>query len=67
LAAVAPQTPHVPVELDRIEDDVVYIRLGAATGPAARAAIAHAVSGAAPEISRVCAEVDAAEDRTLHF
>ncbi len=67
LAAVAPQAPHVPVELDRIEDDVVYVRLGAATGPAARAAIAHAVAAAAPEISRVCAEVDAAEDRTLHF
>jgi hypothetical protein len=60
-------TQPVPLALDRIEDDVVYVRLAAATGPAARAAIARAIAEAAPEITRVCAEVEIAEDRTLHF
>jgi|SRR5450755_936534 len=58
---------RVPLALDRIEDDVVYVRLSAPTGPSARAAIARAIAEAAPEISRVCAEVDSAEDRTLQF
>lgn len=58
---------HGAVELDRIEDDVVYVRLGSAAGPAARSAIARAVAAAAPEISCVCAEVDTSGDRTLHF
>ena len=53
--------------LDRIEDDVAYVRLANAAGPALRAAIARAIVEAAPEISRVCAEVEAAEDTTLHF
>lgn len=57
----------VGLELDRIEDDVVYIRLAAAAGPTTRTEIARAIAEAAPEISRVCTEVDAAEDRTLHF
>jgi hypothetical protein len=57
----------LPVALDRIEDDVVYVRLAAPAGPAARAALARAVAEAAPEISQVCAEVDSAEDRTLYF
>jgi hypothetical protein len=45
----------------------VYVRLGAPAGPAARTAIARAVAAAAPEIARVCAEVDMVEDCTLHF
>jgi hypothetical protein len=68
LAGVCASTPqHVRIELDRIEDDVVYVRLAAPAGPAARTAIAHAIAAAAPEIAGVCAEVDAVEDRTLHF
>ena len=55
------------VALDRIEDDVVYLRLAAATGPAARNAITRAISEAAPEISCVCAEVDIADDCTLQL
>jgi hypothetical protein len=54
LATVA-QTPAVA--LDRIEDDVVYVRLGAPAGPAAHTAIARAIAAAAPEITRVCAEI----------
>jgi hypothetical protein len=57
----------LPVAFDRIEDDVVYVRLTAPVGPAIRAAIARAVSAAAPETACVCSEVDSAEDRTLHF
>jgi hypothetical protein len=57
----------LPVVLDRIEDDVVYVRLTAPAGPAVRTAVARAITQAAPEIARVCAEVDSAEDRTLHF
>jgi hypothetical protein len=68
LAAVGKTSAEaLPVVLDRIEDDVVYVRLTAAAGPAVRAAIARAVAEAAPEISRVCTEVDSDEDRTLHF
>lgn len=67
LAAVDVSTHPAPVALDRIEDDVVYVRLGAATGADRRTAIARAVAAAAPEISRVCAEVDCADDRSLHF
>jgi hypothetical protein len=55
------------IALDRIEDDVVYVRLASAAGPATRTAIARAIAEAAPEISAVLAEVDVAEDRTLHF
>jgi hypothetical protein len=57
----------LPVALDRIEDDVVYVRLTAPAGPTVRAAIARAIAAAAPEIARVSAEVDSVEDRTLHF
>ena len=57
----------LPVALDRIEDDVVYVQLAAPAGPTVRAAIARAVTEAAPEISCVCTEVDSAEDRTLYF
>ncbi len=68
LSHVARHSANTPaVALDRIEDDVVYVRLAAATGPAARTAIARAIVEAAPEISRVCAEVAADEDRTLHI
>jgi len=68
LAAVEQTVMHASaVALDRIEEDVVYLRLAAATGPAARTAIARAIAAAAPEISCVCAEVDVAEDNTLHF
>ncbi len=66
LAAVA-QTAGAPLALDRIEDDVVYVRLEVATAPATRSAITRAVVAAAPEISRVCAEVHVEDDRTLHF
>jgi hypothetical protein len=57
----------LPVALDRIEDDVVYVRLTAPAGPAVRIAVARAVAQAAPEIARVCAEVESAEDLTLQF
>jgi hypothetical protein len=61
------RTSTQSVALDRIEEDVVYVRLAAAAGPATRTAIARAIAEAAPEIARVCAEVDVAEDRTLHI
>jgi hypothetical protein len=68
LAGITGSATHeVAVALDRIEDDVVYVRLAAAAGPATRTAIARAIAEAAPEISRVCAEVEMAEDRTLHL
>jgi hypothetical protein len=67
LAAVKETLHPVPAALDRIEDDVVYVRLAAPTGPAVRTAIARAIAAAAPEISRVCTEVDVAYDRTLHI
>ncbi len=52
--------------LDRIEDDVVYVRLSGSAGPATRTAIARAVAAAAPEISRVCADVALEEAGSLH-
>jgi hypothetical protein len=68
LAALAKKSAEpFPAELDRIEDDVAYVRLRAPAGPTMRAAITRAVAEAAPEIARVCTEVDSAEDRTLHF
>lgn len=68
LAGIKRLTAHPAAPaLDRIEDDVVYVRLARAAGPAVRAAISQAIVAAAPEISRVCAEVEAAEDTTLHF
>jgi hypothetical protein len=68
LANVEHSAPNVaPPALDRIEDDVAYVRLAAPTGQATRAAIARAIAAAAPEITRVCAEVEAADDHTLHF
>ena len=41
--------------------------VSAPASPTLRAAIARAVAEAAPEVASVCAEVDSAEDRTLHF
>jgi hypothetical protein len=67
LATVDRSKHAAPVALDRIEDDVVYVRLGAATGADGRTAIARAVAAAAPEISHVCAEVDVTDDRSLLF
>jgi hypothetical protein len=68
LAALGKKSAEpLPLVLDRIEDDVVYVRLTAPAGPAVRAAVARAVTQAAPEITRVCAEVESDEDRTLHF
>ncbi len=67
LAGVDVAVHSSPVALDRIEDDVVYVRLGAATVPDGRTAIARAVTAAAPEISHVCAEVDIADERSLRF
>jgi len=52
--------------VDRIEDDVVYVRLSGSAGPATRTAIDRAVVAAAPEISRVCAEVSHEEAGPLH-
>lgn len=64
IAAVA-QSAGQPLTLDRIEDDVVYVRTTAATAPTTRSALARAVVGAAPEISRVCTEAYSAGDRPL--
>jgi hypothetical protein len=53
----------LPVALDRIEDDVVYVRLTAPAGPTFRAAIAEAV----PDVANVAPRSTGAEDCTLHF
>jgi hypothetical protein len=64
LAALAPTLgAPLSVTLDRIEDDVVYIRLAAPAGSAERSAIAHAVAEAAPEI--ICVRAEFAVDGGL--
>ncbi len=46
--------------LERIEEDIAYVRLAPDAGPAAHSTIVRAIADVAPEISCVCAEFDVA-------